>query len=146
MKCPKCNSENNIKAGIVKGKQRYKCKDCGYNFTVERKSNDKSQIKRQAIHLYLEGYKPVYIAKILKVSYVSIYKWIKGYGDNIKKDRASIKRIKIERMKNIANHFKEEDSKDDSNGYLFIDLKKDNTESFFCEPFKVIFTNKNNNN
>ena len=34
-------SHFNVKSGIVKGKQRYKCKDCGRNFTVEIKSTAK---------------------------------------------------------------------------------------------------------
>jgi hypothetical protein len=28
MKCPKCGSEHHCKNGIVKGRQRYKCKKC----------------------------------------------------------------------------------------------------------------------
>jgi transposase-like protein len=40
MKCNKCQSENNVKAGIeiqVKGKfQRRKCKDCGHVMIGER--------------------------------------------------------------------------------------------------------------
>lgn len=33
--CPKCQSTNIRKAGIVKQKQRYLCKECKYRFTVE---------------------------------------------------------------------------------------------------------------
>jgi transposase-like protein len=29
MNCTKCNSEKNVKSGIIKGKQRFKFKDCG---------------------------------------------------------------------------------------------------------------------
>ena len=32
MNCPECNSENLLKKGFRKGKQRYQCKDCGRNF------------------------------------------------------------------------------------------------------------------
>ncbi len=38
MNCPKCNSSSHKKNGIVGGRQRYKCHDCGYNYTVELKS------------------------------------------------------------------------------------------------------------
>ena len=34
MKCPKCQSESRVKNGIVRNLQRYKCKDCRYNYTV----------------------------------------------------------------------------------------------------------------
>lgn len=34
--CPKCNSENCVKAGIINERQRYRCKECGYYFTVKK--------------------------------------------------------------------------------------------------------------
>lgn len=34
--CPQCNSQNISRNGIIKERQRFKCKDCGYNFTVEK--------------------------------------------------------------------------------------------------------------
>jgi len=30
-----------IKNGLIQGKQRYRCKDCNYRFTVERRSSEK---------------------------------------------------------------------------------------------------------
>jgi transposase-like protein len=35
MKCTKCQSEHHIKNEIIKGRQRYKRKDCGNNFTLD---------------------------------------------------------------------------------------------------------------
>ncbi|MDR2407391.1 MAG: IS1 family transposase, partial [Bacteroidales bacterium] len=56
MNCPRCGSVNRCKDGIVKGRQRYECKDCKYHYTVEQRSNEKSrQTKRLAIEMYLEG-------------------------------------------------------------------------------------------
>ncbi len=56
MNCPRCNSSNYKNNGIVGGRQRYKCSDCGYNYTVELKSTAFSvSVKRQALQLYLEG-------------------------------------------------------------------------------------------
>ena len=52
--CPKCHSEDCTKDGIVKGKQRYKCKSCGYRHTVSHRGIS-LDIKRQALELYLEG-------------------------------------------------------------------------------------------
>ena len=34
--CPKCHSNSYVKSGIIKGRQRYKCKDCNYYFTVQK--------------------------------------------------------------------------------------------------------------
>lgn len=40
MDCPKCKSIKKIKNGLLKSIQRYKCKDCGYNFTVEKRKGE----------------------------------------------------------------------------------------------------------
>ena len=35
--CPKCQTEDCTKDGVVKGKQQYKCKSCGYRHTVSHR-------------------------------------------------------------------------------------------------------------
>tara|TARA_Y100000389_G_C17467884_1_gene527382 strand:+ start:4524 stop:4895 length:372 start_codon:yes stop_codon:yes gene_type:complete len=62
--------------------QRYKCKDCNYNYTKGRNSKDKS-LKRFALELYLEGLGFRSIAKLIKVSHVSVFNWIKQYGKSL---------------------------------------------------------------
>ena len=42
--CKKCGSQNHVKAGFVKGKERYKCKDWGCQF-VPTKQRGKSVTK-----------------------------------------------------------------------------------------------------
>ena len=82
MDCPRCKSCNYTKAGFVKGIQRYKCKECHYLYTVSEKSTAKPMvIKRQALHLYLEGLGFRSIGRILKVSNVSVMKWIRAFGE-----------------------------------------------------------------
>jgi transposase-like protein len=55
MNCPKCACDKIVKSGIIKVKQRYKCKGCGYSYTVELKPAGKSKLMRkQALHLCLE--------------------------------------------------------------------------------------------
>ena len=40
--CKSCHSLNTIKSGKVRGKQRYKCKDCGLNFVEgDGRTNEK---------------------------------------------------------------------------------------------------------
>ena len=75
MKCVKCGSDKLCKNGINTGVQRYKCKNCGYNFTKGRTSKPTS-LKRLALQLYLEGLGFRSIGRVLKVSHVSVYKWI----------------------------------------------------------------------
>lgn len=84
MKCSRCKSEKKIKAGFVFGKQRYKCKNCGYHYSVEKKSDVKTpEQRRLALQLYLEGLGFRAIGRILKISYGTVYKWIKHYGEQV---------------------------------------------------------------
>lgn len=83
-KCPNCQSINAIKSGIVNKKQRYKCKDCNYNYTVNKagKSIDSYYVNK-SLQLYLEGLSYREIERLLGVSHVSVMNWVKKY--NIKR-------------------------------------------------------------
>jgi transposase-like protein len=84
MNCPRCKSSDHKKNGIVCGRQRYKCHDCGYNYSVEIKSTASSTfVKRQALKLYLEGLGFRSIGRFLGVSHVSVQKWIKKFGQEL---------------------------------------------------------------
>jgi transposase len=41
--CKNCKSEKVVKSGKVRGKQRYKCKECGYYFVIgdNNRTNEK---------------------------------------------------------------------------------------------------------
>ena len=82
--CPKCNNQNVSKSGIIKGKQRFFCKNCNYNFTVKKlgKQIDDYYVTK-ALQLYLEGLSYREIERIIGVSHVTISSWIKKY--NIKR-------------------------------------------------------------
>ena len=130
MKCPKCGMEHIIKTGIIKLRQRYKCKECNFNFTVELKSTAKShETKRQALELYLEGLGFRAIGRFLKTSHVSVYKWIKSFGekvDNLKSDNE----IKIVEMDELHSYIGQ---KKDTAGYglLLIEMGKDSSHLFW---------------
>ena len=83
MFCPKCKSDEIVKSGTAKGKQRYKCKQCSYFFSVmkEGKSIDPYYVIK-ALQLYIEGVTLREIERILGVSHVSVMNWIRKY--NIK--------------------------------------------------------------
>jgi transposase-like protein len=83
MKCPRCGSENYCKDGIINGRQRHKCRNCTYRYTVEQKSNTKpKEIRRLAFELYLEGMGFRAIGRVLKISYGTVFQWIKKWGQN----------------------------------------------------------------
>jgi len=58
--CSKCAGMNCVKDGVVKDKQRYLCKECGYRHTVPFRG-------------YLEGLGFRSIGRFLKCSHVAVY-------------------------------------------------------------------------
>ena len=79
--CPLCQSTDCIKSGIVKQRQRFKCKSCNYYFTVKKKGkgiDDYYVVK--ALQLYLEGLSYREIERILGVSHVSVMNWVRRMG------------------------------------------------------------------
>lgn len=84
MKCYRCQSEEKVKAGFIRGLQRYKCKSCGCFFSVEKKSDVKTdEQKRLALEMYLEGLGFRAIGRVLKISYGTVYQWVKKWGEEV---------------------------------------------------------------
>ncbi len=77
MKCGKCGSENTVKAGFNHGKQRYKCKECGRQFT---QTEDKNATKRAfALYLYVVGLSMNAIARMFDVRPSTVLYWIRNF-------------------------------------------------------------------
>ena len=97
--CPKCKSDFFCKDGIVKCKQRYKCKRCNFRFTVEYIGKS-DKLKRDALILYLEGLGFRSIGRFLKVSHVTVFNWIKDFGNKLDAFRSNdeIKVVEMDEM------------------------------------------------
>ena len=122
MNCPRCSSVNHCKDGIVKDRQRYKCKDCCYHYTVERKSNVKSvDTRRIAFEMYLEGLGFRSVGRILKISYGTVYQWIKRWGYNMElpKRNEAIEVVELDEMHTYVGQKKTTDGY----GLLLIDME-----------------------
>jgi transposase-like protein len=77
MQCGKCGSGDCVKAGQNHGKQRYKCKVCGRQFTH---ATDKNAEKRaNALYLYAVGLSMNAIARKLEVEPSTVLYWIRNY-------------------------------------------------------------------
>jgi len=85
MICKNCCTDSNVKNGYVRGKQRYKCKLCGFNFTIgDKKEKISPPARVLAILLYGSGKARYdFIAKLLKVSSVAVMKLIKREADKM---------------------------------------------------------------
>ena len=76
MICRKCGSEDNVRNGKVGGRQRYKCKGCGFQFTKEVANGRSAEEHNKAVALYLLGLSMRAIAKLFHVNVSTIRYWV----------------------------------------------------------------------
>ena len=76
--CRACGSDDNHKRGMRKGKQCYKCKVCGFQFTREDDRRDEKQVLR-AVALYCLGFSFRTIGQILAYHHTTILKWVMAF-------------------------------------------------------------------
>lgn len=94
--CQKCHSDNVRKNGLVFGVQRYKCKNCGYQFTKTAPHGRERKDKGAAAALCSLGVSQNQAAKILDVTPTSIGRWIQEIPKDLPFDltpKANVKKI-----------------------------------------------------
>jgi transposase-like protein len=77
--CKRCGSEGIVKNGMVRGRQRYRCRACAYNFIEgDRRVNDALPAKKAlAVLLYSLGKASLnMLGHIFGVSRSLTYRWI----------------------------------------------------------------------
>lgn len=122
MQCPKCGSEKYCKDGLVQGRQRYKCKQCVYRYTVSQKSDVKPvETRRMAFEMYLEGLGFRAIGRLLRISYGTVYQWIKNWEKQIElpKRNEQIEVVELDEMHTYVGRKKTTDGY----GLLLIDME-----------------------
>lgn len=88
VQCKKCKSENIVKNGKVRGKQRYLCKDCGYNFVEgDARTSEKIKAKKAMCVLqYGQGRASFnMLAKIYDTWPSLVYRWVKEAAEQLPK-------------------------------------------------------------
>ena len=81
IKCKKCNSEAKVKNGFMKDKQRYKCKECGHNYTEgDGRTAYNNIIKQYVIRMYLNNCGIRRIAHIMEIPLTTTFSWIENAG------------------------------------------------------------------
>src|ERR687890_384628 len=77
--CKRCGGEEHTKNGFMRGKQRYRCRACGLNFTNTPPRGMPLAMKATAVLLYLSGLSMNRTAKLLGVSAPSVMTWIEQF-------------------------------------------------------------------
>ena len=80
MYCCRCGSENHTKSGVNKGKQRYRCRECGYNFTNTHGRGYPPEMQLKALKLYSENMGLRSIARHMGVDPATVMHWVRGNG------------------------------------------------------------------
>lgn len=120
--CPRCQSGDFVKSGIVKNRQRYKCKNCQYNFTVAKLGKEiDSYFVVKAMQLYIEGISYREIERILGVSHVSVMNWVKKYKIKAPKITEYKPSYKVLTHQELLSFFSE-DKHLNSKGFLITEL------------------------
>jgi transposase len=127
--CPKCSSEKCVKDGIVKGKQRYRCKSCDFRHTVRHRGKS-PDVKRQALELYLEELRFRSIGRFLRCSHVAVDNWVKSFGEAAKELCADsvLEVVEMDEMHTYVS------SKKTAAGYglLLIDMEKGSSTAYWA--------------
>jgi transposase len=95
--CPKCTHPHVVKAGKARGKQRWLCRGCGYQFTRSTRRGRPPWQKSLAVFLYCHGVSMNALAKMFGVWASTILTWIRRYAaDYAEKPAPSGKAIVLE--------------------------------------------------
>ncbi len=79
LRCKGCGSEEHVKNGFMRGKQRYRCKGCGLNFTDTPPRGMPLPVKVTAVLLHVSGLSMNRTAKLVGVSVSSVQDWIERF-------------------------------------------------------------------
>ena len=77
--CPACDGATLIKSGHACGRQRWRCKGCGLQFTRTTPRGKPVAVKRHAIELYCLGLSMNAVAKCVGVSAQSMLRWVRDH-------------------------------------------------------------------
>ncbi len=79
LRCKRCGSGEHIKNGRMRGKQRYRCRSCGLNFTDTPPRGKPLALKVTAVLLYVRGLSMNRTAKLVGVSTPTVQAWIEQF-------------------------------------------------------------------
>ena len=110
--CKKCGSGQAVKSGIIAGKQRYKCKECGCNFREgDNRTNDSIAAKKALCVLLYAMSKGSYrmLGRILRIDHTLVYRWIRKFGESLSEPEVSgdIREMEFDEMWHFIGSKKE---------------------------------------
>ncbi len=81
IRCPDCGSNWMRKNGLARGKQSYRCGDCGRRYLPDAAYHRPSAaIKAQGVEMYLEGSSLSAVGRVFGYSATAVHGWVKKGG------------------------------------------------------------------
>ena len=124
MKCPQCRSEEKVKNGFVRDTQRYKCKNCGHNYTKSSRQRHSEEKRKRCIELYLEGVGFRGVSRLEDVSHTTVMNWVRELGDRIqefiKPEERKVAIMELDEM----HHFVKKKRQNAGSGQPMIEMLK----------------------
>jgi transposase len=116
MICKKCGLHKAVKSGVIGGRQRFRCKNCGCNFRFgDKRTNERTIIKKAlCILMYsTSNYSYRRLGKLFQTDHTLIYRWIREFGEHLPEPKTSeeIKQLEFDEL------------------WHFIGLKNENVET-----------------
>ena len=92
VKCPKCFKEETVlRAGFIRGKQRFLCKECNYHFILyKERDNDKPSRRKNYATTIID------IAKVIGISVSTVSRALKDHPDVSANTKKAVKQIASE--------------------------------------------------
>jgi transposase-like protein len=89
MKCPKCNSNRAVKNGRRRGKQCYKCQDCGRQFVESPvKRSYPPEVRQLRLKMYLNGMGLPGIERVTEIHHTTVMNVFNQSGKSLNAGRA----------------------------------------------------------
>ena len=117
--CKKCGSTAYHKSGHIHGKQRYKCKQCGHQYTKTTPHGKPERDKIISLVLVLSGLSMNATAKIIGVSTQTVMRWIRKMYDKFITCTPNIDNVQEVEMDEM-HHYYQKKLKNYGSGKLLI--------------------------
>ena len=122
--CKQCGDSRHVRNGFVRGHQRYKCRNCGCNFTLTPPRGAPETKKALAVLLYSKGKSSYrWIGELLDISWVTAYRWLRAFAEALPEPavREDVREMELDEMW----HFLQKKRTSCGSGKLMIVLRDD---------------------
>ncbi len=112
LKCLKCGHDHAVKNGFIFGRQRYKCKRCGYQYTKIKPNGHTDHEKRVIALLHASGLSMNMIARMMGVSVQSVSRWVRTFCPEKAQELPKMEMMKKVKLKRILRNFQKMNSEE----------------------------------